>query len=135
MTDAQPTPGPSPEVIKDAIRPTLEAFADKSGPVIRRCAESLYEEFLNSVQDYLRENGEWNIGNQIFHCRKIEDDNYKLRASHADMLDALEAASAMMICVMAQGCYSHDELVEMARATKPGIDAAISKARARGEVA
>lgn len=39
---------------------------------------------------------------------------------------ALRAAQALATCCMAPGCYSHDELVEMARATKPTIDAALA---------
>jgi hypothetical protein len=39
---------------------------------------------------------------------------------------ALKAAQALATCCTATSCYSHDELAEMARATKPVFDEALS---------
>jgi len=48
-------------------------------------------------------------------------------SSHADPLRrALEAAQALATCCMATGCYSHEEIAAMARATKPTFDSALS---------
>jgi hypothetical protein len=41
--------------------------------------------------------------------------------------EALRSASAFMTCCMAVDCYSHAEIEEMARETKPYIDRALAK--------
>jgi hypothetical protein len=86
MSDAQHTP----ESIGEAIRPTLEAFAAAAEPTCRRVADEIYAQFLHAVQDYLRENGEWNIGQEIARCRRIEADNYRLEATNKQLLSALK---------------------------------------------
>jgi len=55
--------------------------------------------------------------------------NARLIAAAPSLLEALEAASAMAHCCIAQGCYSHDEIAAMARATLPTFTAAIALAR------
>ena len=74
------TPQNSAEVA-EAIGPTLDRFVLASAPMLRDCAEAVYEQLLYSVQDYLKANAEWNIGNEIDRCRKIEIENIELRAT------------------------------------------------------
>ena len=67
--------------VADAIGPTLDRFVLASAPMLRDCAEAVYEQLLYSVQDYLKANAEWNIGAEIDRCRKIEIENIELRAT------------------------------------------------------
>lgn len=55
-------------------------------------------------------------------------------AKEVTMREALQTAQAFMTCCMATGCYSHEEIVEMARATKPTIEEALSQPPASTEV-
>ena len=55
--------------------------------------------------------------------------NANLIAMAPELLAAVRAAQALATACMATGCYSHEELTEMARATKPTFDAAIAKAQ------
>lgn len=72
--------------------------------------------------------------------RKLRDEREKFmwqvrdtctRAEKAEI--ALRAAQALATCCVAQSCYSHDELSEMARATRPTFDEALSAIRALAE--
>ena len=76
--------------VAEAIRPTLDAFAAKAESTCRKVAEQIYEELLYSVQDYLRENAEWNIGQEIARCRAIEHDNFQLRHINQKLLEGLQ---------------------------------------------
>lgn len=78
------------------IRPTLDAFVSKVDPYIRKVTDEIYEQFLNGVQDYLRENGEWNIGQEIERCRKIEHDNTMLRMRNIDLENALRGLTDIL---------------------------------------
>jgi hypothetical protein len=60
------------DITVETIRPTLDKFTASAEPICRAAAEQVYEHFLNSIQDYLRDNAEWNIGAEIDRCRKIE---------------------------------------------------------------
>lgn len=86
------TPQNSDEVA-DAIGSTLDAFVKASSPRIRRVTEDIYEHLLNDVQNYLRDNAEWNIGAEIDRCRVIEVHNLELRTVKAELLDALDVFS------------------------------------------
>jgi hypothetical protein len=79
------------DTVAEAIRPTLDKFAAAAEPTIRKVAETLYEQLLWVTQDYIRENGEWNIGQEIERCRKIEHENTQLRMRHIEMLSALKS--------------------------------------------
>lgn len=92
----------------ELIRPTLDLFVSKAEPAIRKITEEIYEQFLNSVQDYLRENGEWNIGQEIERCRRIEHDNTQLRMAKIDLISALrrlEAANELLASKRSQETY------------------------------
>lgn len=119
MTDAQHTP----ESIAEAIRPTLDAFTIAADPYCRKAAEDIYERLLCMTQDYLRENAEWNIGDDIRRCRKIELDNLSLRETNAALLAALEAVEV---------ARNSDKRSDWVRATKLS-DTAISRTRNGGE--
>jgi Xaa-Pro aminopeptidase len=60
----------------------------------------------------------------------VDSEGNELVTVRADGLlalqNAVKAASALATCCMARACYSPDELEEMARATKPTFDAALS---------
>jgi len=78
------------EAVAAAIGPTLDRFVEASAPYLQKVTDELYEQLLNGVQDYLRENGEWNIGVEIHRCRKIEFDNTWLRTRNIDLARALQ---------------------------------------------
>jgi hypothetical protein len=84
------------DTVADAIRPTLDKFVENAAPFLRKATDELYEQLLYGVQDYLRENGEWNIGQEIERCRKIEHNNTFLRAQNADLLTALRGLINIM---------------------------------------
>ena len=80
------------DTVAEAIRPTLDKFAAAAAPYLKNAAEQLYENLLYSVQDYLRDNAEWNIGEEIARCRRIELYNVQLHQSNADLLAAAQLA-------------------------------------------
>lgn len=82
--------GHTSETIVPLIAPTLDAFIAKAEPTCRKLAETIYEELLYSVQDYLRSNAEWNIGSELDRCRKTELENLHLRERNIALLAALE---------------------------------------------
>lgn len=84
------------EELAVAIRPTLDAFVEGCGPYLKKVTDEIYEQLLNSAQDYIRENGEWNLGAEIDRCRKIEADNRWLRVRHNEMILAVEDARAAL---------------------------------------
>lgn len=94
------------ETIAEAIRPTLDVFVVKAEPACRKVAETIYETLLDTVQDYLRENAEWNIGAEIDRCRKIEHDNTWLRGRNAELERALESLNCSDILGVAESCAS-----------------------------
>lgn len=75
------------EQVAEAIGPTLAMFVQKAEPSIRKASEELYEQLLYSVQDYLRENAEWNLGAEIDRCRAIERDNVQLMLRNEELID------------------------------------------------
>lgn len=77
----------TPETLDAAITPTLDAFVVAAKPRLRLCAEAVYEELLHSVQDYLRDNAQWNIGTELDRCRRTEAENRDLRAVQSDLLN------------------------------------------------
>ena len=79
-----------------AIGPTLELFVKQAAPAVQKVADEVYERLLYSVQDYLKENAEWNIGGEIERCRKIEAENRELRAMQAELAEALKTLGALM---------------------------------------
>jgi len=83
----------TPESFVQAIRPTLDAFTTAAEKECRQAAESIYEYLLGMVQDYLRENAEWNLGEEVRRCRRIEIENINLREANAKLLEALEECS------------------------------------------
>jgi hypothetical protein len=84
------------ESVAELIRPTLDAFVSKADPFIRKVTEEIYEQLLYTVQDYLRENGEWNIGQEIERCRQIERDNTQLRLRNNDVENALRGLTGIL---------------------------------------
>lgn len=80
----------------ELIRPTLDKFVAGAEPYLRKVSEELYEKLLWSVQDYLRENGEWNIGQEIERCRRIEHQNTQLRIQNSELLTALRGLADIM---------------------------------------
>lgn len=80
----------------ELIRPTLDKFVAGAEPFLRKVSEELYEKLLWSVQDYLRENSEWNIGQEIERCRRIEHENTQLRMIKADMLTAMRGVQDIL---------------------------------------
>lgn len=92
-------PTHTPESVAEAIRPTLDAFTVAADPYCRKAAEDIYERLLGMTQDYLRENAEWNIGEDIRRCRRIELDNLKLRERNRDLAEALkEILGPLNVC-------------------------------------
>lgn len=87
--------------VAELIRPTLDKFVSQAEPFLAKVSEELYEHLLYTVQDYLRENAEWNIGQEIERCRKIEHDNTQLRIAQADMMLAM--SGVMPVLATAEG--------------------------------
>ena len=85
------------EDLAETVGPTLDAFVSGAAPHLRKCAEAVYEELLYSVQDYLRENAEWNIGGEIERCRKTEAENRDLRAQLEPFAGYNPAALAALV--------------------------------------
>jgi hypothetical protein len=79
-----------------AIGPTLDQFVKQAAPAVQRVADDIYERLLYSVQDYLKENAEWNVGGEIERCRKIEADNRELRTAQSDALAVMMQARVFM---------------------------------------
>lgn len=112
----------TPESIADAIRPTLDAFTRGAAPYLKRITDELYEQLLNSTQDYLRENGEWNIGQEIDRCRRVDAENQRLRAVNAELLTELRDAAET---------FRHYERLHRAKDTVDGeIKANVNAAKA-----
>jgi len=61
-----------------AIDELLSVFLAKAEPVTRKLADEVYERFLYSVQDYLRDNAAWNLASEIDRCRRVEAENRTL---------------------------------------------------------
>ena len=79
----------TPETIAQELQPTLDRFVKLAEPHVRKISEEVYDRLLFSVQDYLIENAQWNIGEDVRRCRKIELDNLKLREVNADLVKYL----------------------------------------------
>lgn len=58
-----------------AIDELLTVFLAKAEPTTRKLADEVYERFLYSVQEYLRDNAAWNLSNEIDRCRRVEAGN------------------------------------------------------------
>jgi len=80
--------------LAEAIGPTLDLFVKQSAAAIQRATDEIYERLLYGVQDYLKDNAEWNLGAEIDRCQKIEADNRDLRASQAELVEALREVTA-----------------------------------------
>lgn len=72
-----------------------EAASKALEPKVRKVADDLYDAMLSSVQDYLTENVEFNIGSRIEAAqRQAHSDRMALKAlqtSHDELLEALTA--------------------------------------------
>lgn len=87
------------DTVAELVRPTLDKFVASAEPYVRKVSEGLYEKLLWSVQDYLRENGEWNIGQEIERCRRTERENADLRSQLSELRKALaKAATRFEVC-------------------------------------
>ncbi len=78
-----------------AIDELLTVFLAKAEPVTRKLADEVYERFLYSVQDYLRDNAAWNLSVEIDRCRRVEAENRTLSEevrAQAERVRVLEAA-------------------------------------------
>jgi len=60
------------------------------------------------------------------HVVWASDQSVAIEAKLSKAVEALNAAQALATCCMAAGCYSHEELTEMARATRPVFDEALA---------
>lgn len=78
-----------------AIDELLTVFLAKAEPVTRKLADEVYERFLYSVQDYLRDNAAWNLSVEIDRCRRVEAENRTLSETvraQAERVRVLEGA-------------------------------------------
>lgn len=80
------------DTVAAAIAPTLDKFVASAAPYLKKVTDELYGQLLDGVQDYLRENGEWNIGQEIERCRKVDRDNSQLRETSTELLAAAQLA-------------------------------------------
>jgi hypothetical protein len=83
--------------VAEAIGPTLDLFVKQSAAAIQRATDDIYERLLYNVQDYLKDNAEWNLGAEIDRCRVIEASNRELRSTQAELLDALRDVLALEV--------------------------------------
>lgn len=105
----------TPEAFAQAIRPTLDAFTLAAEKECRQAAESIYERLLGMVQDYLRENAEWNLGEEVRRCRRVEIENINLREANAALLKALEEQVAECFDEACEMCARHQAIIAKAR--------------------
>jgi hypothetical protein len=75
------------EKIVDELGPVLDAIAVKSLTHIKRASDMLYEQLLDGVQDYLCENGRWNIAAKLSQCRLTQQENYRLKQELQELRD------------------------------------------------
>lgn len=93
MTGASPSEtglspsGSSPQAVSPAVAASIPSadhlrvvasrFEPKDfEPFVKQAADSLYERIMQSCEDYLRENVEWNIGS---HISMLEHENQRMR--------------------------------------------------------
>lgn len=60
------------------------------------------------------------------HVVWASDQSAAIEVKLSKAVEALNAAQTLATCCMAAGCYSHEELTEMARATRPVFDEALA---------
>jgi len=85
------------EAVATAIGPTLDRFVEASAPYLQKVTDHIYERLLDGVQDYLRENGEWNIGVEIDRCRQIERDCAILELINKRLLETLRTIAGLTV--------------------------------------
>lgn len=77
-------------VVSDACDALLDRFVIRSEPHLRKLSESVYENLLTDVQEYLKSNANWNLANEIERCRRIEAENRELIAQRDGLVRALQ---------------------------------------------
>ncbi len=133
---ASPSGLQSADAVAELIRPTLDKFVAGAEPYLRKVTEDLYEQLLNTTQDYLRENGEWNIGQEITRCRQIERDNMQLRIRNDALTNAvrlLEGANEALCAKRSAATYESMLMVDGAQLQLERLDEA--RRHARNELA
>ena len=75
---------------------TAEEAETAIAPTLRKVTEDIYEQLLNSVEDYLKSNAVWNIGSEIQRCRAIERENQKLRFLNRELIDAAQGCLGIL---------------------------------------
>lgn len=99
------------------------AMDHRAAQLAKRASEHLYEDFLYSVQEYLRDNTEFNLSSELV---GKDAEIARLRAGRGDMLAAL--LSAEMAC--AELCQGQDP-GNQCWITLAEVRAAIAKAEGR----
>lgn len=84
---------PAERIVSEACDAVLDQFVRKSEARIRKFTDAVYEDLLISVQEYLKENANWNLAQEIDRCRRTETENYRLREQNDDLVTALQIIS------------------------------------------
>lgn len=81
---------PEDQKIVDEIGPVLDAIAIKSLTHVKRLSDLLYEQLLDGVQDYLTENGRWNLDVKLAQYQRTYAENRVLEQRVTALREALE---------------------------------------------
>lgn len=87
------------EIVANACDTLLAEFVTKAEPHIRKAVDQIYAGLLYSVQDYLRDNANWNLAQQLESAKRTFRENYELRDNAklaAARIEALEAEVARL---------------------------------------
>lgn len=77
------------EALHSQIGPTLKAFEKNAEYYCRKAGDEVYERLLYSVQDYLIDNVEWNLGEELRRANRIGAENAHLRVELRKLQRAL----------------------------------------------
>jgi len=125
------TPPVQDQGLRDALSVTdwlaVAKLAGENG--IRYRTNAALERFLSALSPHLSSTLPQQAATDWFKGDEDSEGNPLLtvRADELEGLrDAVKSAQALALCCMASGSYSHEEIQEMARDTKPRFDAALS---------
>lgn len=94
MSDSIEELATKPEtIVENACGALLDAFVEQSAPRLKKFTDQLYSDLLDSVQEYLRENANWNLSAQIEQHRKTTRENYELRDRIKQLEEEAHAAA------------------------------------------